>query len=124
VQFELEVVLELLLYVSANIDGADVRHVRGAFKKENAVHQLLRMNHFLDGLFPIIGTEAKVSPVLAHFRVEKILVDGGELSPQRLAQMFQNFIIPTHGRIVAKAPPQRTLVHEGKQNQIEKFKEN
>ncbi len=96
-----EIAFKLRLDVVANIDLPDVGHVRSSVEEENPVHQLFRVNHFFDGFFAVMGPEPEIAPVIAHFAVEEILIDGCELRLKRFALVFVNFIVSAHAGILA-----------------------
>ena len=77
IHLQREIAFKLRLDVRANIDFSDVCHVRSPVEEENSVHQLLRMNHFFDGLLAIVSSRPEITPVVTHFAMQKILVDGG-----------------------------------------------
>jgi len=100
VHLQRQVAFELRLDVGPHFDGTDISHVRGSVEEQNSVHQLFGMNHFFDGLFTVESSEPEVAPVLAHLRMEEVLVNGSEFRFKRLAQILENFIVSTHSRIL------------------------
>src|ERR1022692_221302 len=79
VVFELQIVLELRLDRSSNVDFEVVGHVRRTVEIQNSLHALFGMHHFLDGFLLRQLGEPLVAPVLAHFRVQEVLIDGRQL---------------------------------------------
>jgi hypothetical protein len=101
VHLQRQVAFELRLNVGSYLDGPDIGHIRGSVEEQNSVHQLFGMNHFFDGLFAVESSEPEVAPVLAHLRMEEVLVNGSELRLKRLAQILENFIVSAHPTILA-----------------------
>ena len=100
-QLQREVVFELRLDVRPNLDGSDVGHVRRAIQKQDAVHQLFGVGHLGNGFLAVVFRQAQVAPVLAHFRVEKVLIDGGQLRLQHFVQKLQDLVVSAHRAILA-----------------------
>jgi hypothetical protein len=60
-------------------------------------HQLVGVFHLLDRfLAPFLG-EHLVAPVLQQPIVQPVLVDRGQLMPQRLVEIFDDFGVALHG---------------------------
>ena len=67
-----------------------------AIQKEDALDQRFGVLHLVDGLLLDVVAEPLVLPVLAHFGVQKILIDGGQLLGERLIESLNNLGIPLH----------------------------
>jgi hypothetical protein len=65
-------------------------------EKQDSFDQHFGVFHLADGLLLDVFGELVVAPVLAHFRVQKVLVDGGQLFAQSLIQFSKNFRISFH----------------------------
>src|SRR5205814_6335683 len=70
--------------------------IRKALEKENPLHQALGMPHFVDRCLPLVLRETLETPVLEHFRVKEILIDGGELVRQHRVQPRDYFRVTLH----------------------------
>ena len=81
-----EVVLQLLDDGLTDVDLAEALHVRQALEEEDALDQLVGVLHLVDRLLADVLVEPLVAPVLAHLRVQEVLVDGGELAGEDLVQ--------------------------------------
>jgi hypothetical protein len=101
VYLEGEIAFKLRLDVVADIDLPDIAHVGSSVEEKNAIHQLFCVNHLFDRFLAVMGTEAEISPVVAHLAVEEILIDGCELGLEGFAQVFVDSIVSAHGGILA-----------------------
>jgi hypothetical protein len=86
----------LLRDVLAHIDLHVLLHVGDAIEVEDALHHLLRVFHLLDGLLAAVLRQALVVPVLAHHRVDEVLVDAGQLGAQHVVQDLDDLVVPLH----------------------------
>ena len=96
VVLQLHIVLELLLHALTDVDLEVVGHVRCAVEIEDALHQFFGVRHLFDRLFANQFRQPLVSPVLAHLRVQKVLVDRRKLGFQHLVQQRNNLCITLH----------------------------
>jgi len=67
-----------------------------AVEVQDPVDDLLRVLHLLDGLLADVGGELLVAPVLAHARVDEVLVDGGELGAEHVLQHLDDLFVALH----------------------------
>ena len=74
---EREVVPEHLRRAGADVELPEALEVRQTVEEEDALDELVRMLHLVDRLLVDPAAEVLVTPVLAHARVQEILVDGG-----------------------------------------------
>jgi hypothetical protein len=89
-KLQVEVALDHFLDILA--DGQLQRlHAGDAFEKENALDQRFGVLHFADGLFLDVFGKAVVAPVFTHFRVEKVLIDGGQLFAESFVEFGDDF---------------------------------
>jgi hypothetical protein len=57
---------------------------------------LLGVLHLVDRLLLDVVPEPVIAPVVAHLRVEKVLVDGGQLFAQRDVQLLDHLRVTLH----------------------------
>src|SRR5262249_58589410 len=57
-----------------------------AFEIENVSDDFVRVFHFVDAAFTDLVVQPVVAPVLAHFGMDKVLVDGSEIRRQHLVE--------------------------------------
>src|SRR5439155_10130840 len=58
----------------ADVDLAELLHIRRAFEVENPRDELIGVAHLADGLAADFLPEPLVAPVLAHARVDEVLI--------------------------------------------------
>ena len=83
---ELEVALELLGHGLADVELVEALQVRQALEEEDALDEPLGVLHLVDRLGAALRGERVVAPVLAHLRVQEVLVDRDELAGEHLVQ--------------------------------------
>ena len=59
--------------------------------------QAVGMLHFVDGLFPDNIGDDRVAPIFTHLRMNKVLIDPGELLAKNVIQHFDDFGVSLHG---------------------------
>src|SRR5579871_3919024 len=91
-----QIALEDLLYASADPELVQRLHVRVAIEEQDANDEHVSVAHFLDRFFtPCLG-EIPVAPVVKNAVVEPVLIDRGELMPQRLVEVVDHSLFATH----------------------------
>jgi len=95
-QFELQVVLELLLHISANPDHVIARNLGSAVEEQDAVDELLGVLHLPHRFLVVLLAEAVKAPVHAHLGLAEILIDGRQLDRQGPVQRFDDFGFAFH----------------------------
>ena len=71
-------------------------HGRHSFEEQDALENLFGVLHLADRLLPDVLAEPMVSPVVAHFRVHEVLIDGRQLFLERLVQLRNNILFALH----------------------------
>ena len=85
-ELELQITAQALLYALADQELVQILEVRKAFEEKNSFHQAFRVVHLVDRCLALVMRETIESPVIEHFRVQKILVDRGQLVRQHRVQ--------------------------------------
>src|SRR5262245_4107045 len=85
-ELELEVELMLLHRLFADLDRIQALHVGNTVEQKDPMDDLIGMLHLLDRLLALLRGQLLISPVLAHLRVNEILVDRGELRSEDRVQ--------------------------------------
>ena len=80
---ELVVGLELRAHVRADVQ-VQILHLRRRVEEQQPLDDLLGMLHLVDRLLADEAAKLVIAPVVAHLRVQEVLVDGRELLPQRI----------------------------------------
>src|SRR6266508_3232348 len=88
--FQLRRQADLLHGRLAHLDGAEPLQVGQPLQVQDAVDQLLGVAHLLQRQLAVALGEAGVAPVVAHSRVEEVLVDGGQLEAQVLVEQLDD----------------------------------
>ena len=104
----LEIAIQDLLDVLADMQRIEHLHIGKAVQEDDAVDQLVGVLHLLDRfLAPLLG-ERFQTPVVQQAIVQPILIDGGELVPQRLVEIFDDlgFALHVHAPISARWAPE------------------
>jgi hypothetical protein len=96
VALELQVALQRLFDVLADQQLAQVLQVRQAFQEQDALHQSVGVLHLVDRLVVGVLAQARQSPVIEHPRVQKVLVDRGQLVLEDLVQRLQDDGVALH----------------------------
>ena len=86
---------ELRLHVTADVEF-QVLHLGGGVEEQDALDQLLGVLHLVDRLLLDVVAERVVAPLVAHLRVQEVLVDGRELLTQRHVQLGNDLRGPFH----------------------------
>ena len=60
------------------------------------------MLHFVNRLVVLVFCEFAETPVLIHFTVQKILIDGNQLVVKDFVEMLDNFSVAFHGAVLSK----------------------
>src|SRR5713101_3752177 len=102
-EFELEIALQSRLHVFADRDTHGFGQAWRPVEKQNALDQFFSVFHFVDRLLLDELAQLAVMPVLAHFRVQEILIDGGELFFKRLLQGGNHLWISFHGFLSSRS---------------------
>ena len=90
VLFELPVEGKLFWHGLADHHRAQPLHVGQRIQQQDALHELLGIAHFLDGLLVVLGGQPVISPVAGDLRGGEVLVDGRQLGRQRFVQEFDD----------------------------------
>ena len=96
VQLERQIAFQLGLHVGADLDGADVGHIRRAIEKQDAVHQFFGVGHLGNGFLAVEVGQPQIAPILAHLGVQKVLVDGRQLSLENVIEMLDDLFVSAH----------------------------
>jgi hypothetical protein len=67
-----------------------------AVEVEDALDDLVGVLHLLDGFLAGDGGQLGEAPVVAHLRVDEVLVDGGELRGEDLVQNLDDLRVALH----------------------------
>jgi hypothetical protein len=59
------------------------------------------VDYLFDGLLTVMLSEALVAPVLVHFGVQKVLIDGREFGSEGDSKVLQTFSLPRMLAIVS-----------------------
>jgi hypothetical protein len=100
-QFELQIAAEHFLGVLADHQLVQVLQVGQAVEHQDAFDQLVGMLHFLDRLFVLMLAQRLEPPMTIHARVQKILVDGGQLVLELAIQQLDYLLVGFHDSILA-----------------------
>jgi hypothetical protein len=73
---------ELLWHSFANGHGAKPLHVRDTLEVEDVLDERFGILHFIDATLPDMVVESFITPVVTHFGVHKVLVDGSQIGCQ------------------------------------------
>ncbi|MET3146617.1 UNVERIFIED_ORG: hypothetical protein ABIB63_002415 [Xanthomonas axonopodis] len=66
------------------------------FEKQNAVGQLVRMLHLVDGFLVLMLGQFFQAPVLQHLGVQEVLVDRSEFVVEHLVEVLDDLGIALH----------------------------
>src|SRR5262249_42572010 len=97
--FDFQVQPELLRHRLADVDLAEPLQVGQAFEVEQALDEAVGMLHLVDRFGAKLLPQTLVAPVLAHPRVDEVLVDRRELVRENLIEELEDPILTLH------APP-------------------
>jgi hypothetical protein len=81
-----KVELELLGNLLANVDFAEALYIGYTLEKEDSLDELVGMFHLVDRFFANSLGETVITPVFAHLRMKKVLIDGGKLAGEDIVQ--------------------------------------
>src|SRR5216684_12250 len=96
-EFELEIALQLRLHVFADRETHGFVQAWRPVEKQNALDQFFSVFHFVDRLLLDELAQLAVMPVLTHFRVQEVLIDGGQFFFERILQRSNDLWISLHG---------------------------
>ena len=65
-------------------------------EKQDALDQFLGVLHLVDRLLLDERAEPVVAPVVAHLRVQEVLVDGRQLLLERLVELSNDLVVSAH----------------------------
>src|ERR1022692_4801222 len=102
IQRQRQVVLQLRFHVRADLDRKQLGHVGYAFEKKDALHQDVGVLHLFDGFLPVQRRQPLISPALAHFGVQEILVNRSQLRLEHFVQQSQDLFVTAHSQIVTQ----------------------
>src|SRR4030095_6196823 len=93
---ELEIQRQRFLHILPDQQLVQILEIRQSFEKQDALDQLVRRLHLVDRLVVLVPCEALESPVAEHPRMQKILIDRGELVGEHRIQMTDDVRIAAH----------------------------
>jgi hypothetical protein len=96
--FTLELDPKLLGHVLPDRHRPHPLHVGDALEEQDPVHDPLRVLHLFEGDVPEALRQSPVAPVLAHLRVQEVLIDDGQLQGQQIVERVRNPAVPLHPR--------------------------
>src|SRR6185436_18247871 len=99
--FHLEVEAELLGHGLADVDLAEPLEVGHALEIEDALDERVGVLHLLDRFRAHLLLEPLVAPVLAHARVDEVLVHRRELGGEDIVERGDDLVGALHGRAPA-----------------------
>jgi len=67
------------------------RNVGHAVEKDNSRDQLFGVLHFVDGAFFDFPVQLTIAPVIAHLRMDHVLIDRGQFVGQEAVERFDTF---------------------------------
>ena len=79
-----------------NFQGAEILQIGQSFKHQNAVDDVIGVVHFTKAFLIHLLAQRIKAPVAEHARVQKILVDRGQLIFKYYIQVFNDFRIAFH----------------------------
>jgi hypothetical protein len=89
--------LHLLARALADTHLVQALQVRETLEIQDALDQLVGVLHLFDGLLAGLLRDPQVAPVLAHLRVDEVLIDGRELGGEDLVERLDDRSISPHG---------------------------
>src|SRR5215813_3159100 len=93
---EVEIDAELLGHGLAHVDLAQALHVGHALEVQDALDEPVGVAHLPDGLLAHLLPQPLVAPVLAHARMDEVLVDGRELGGEDLVEQRDDVVVALH----------------------------
>src|SRR5690606_34290746 len=97
VVLHLEIELELLFDRLADRDFVVPLNVRDPLQEEDALDQIVGVLHLVDGLLVDMLPKALIAPVLAHLRVDEVLIDRGQFGREDVVEMIDDLCAALHG---------------------------
>src|SRR5262245_19034595 len=91
-----QVEAQLFGNVLADVDLAQALHVGDAVQEKDPLDDLLGMLHLAHGLLADGVLQPAIAPVLAHFAVDEILVDGRELGGEDVVEDLDDAFFALH----------------------------
>jgi hypothetical protein len=83
---EREIDGELLRHPLTDQDVAEPLQVGDPFEEQQAVDDLFGVFHLSEGFFSKFFPEPQISPICTHFRMQEVLIDGGELGREYVVE--------------------------------------
>jgi uncharacterized protein (DUF2342 family) len=77
--FDAQVALKHFLGVLADVQLAQVLNVRQAFQEQDALDQLVRVLHLVDGFVVLVLAELVQAPIFIHACMQEVLIDRDQL---------------------------------------------
>ena len=99
--FEFQVALEHFPGVLPNHEFAKILKIGQTLQKQDALHQVIGVFHFINGLVVFVLCQFPESPVLIHLAVQEVLVDGNQLVVENFVEVFDDLWIAFHGVVPA-----------------------
>jgi len=72
---QLQIILKVFLDIGPHTDRVVARDLGDAVQEQDPVDQLFRVPHLAHRFFVVLLAKFQISPVLAHLRLAKVLVD-------------------------------------------------
>src|SRR5258705_4746965 len=94
--FELEVALEDLLDILANVEPAERLEIGQAVEKQDASREPVGVLHLVDRLGPLERVELLDAPIVEQAIVQPILIGRGELVLQRFVEKLDDLGVALH----------------------------
>ncbi len=98
--FDTQVALEHLPSVLTDLQLAQILDVRQAFKKQNALDQLVSMLHLVNGFSVLVLAELVQTPIFIHARMQKVLIDRDQLIGKDLVEMLDDCNVAFHDGVL------------------------
>ncbi|MCY1425252.1 hypothetical protein D9M71_410360 [compost metagenome] len=95
-----QVTLKHFLGVLADVQLAQVLDVRQAFKEQDALDQLVRVLHLVDGFVVLVLAELVQAPIFIHARMQEVLIDRDQLIGKDLVEMLDDCNVAFHDGVL------------------------
>src|SRR5216683_1073659 len=98
---ERQVIVDLLPHRAAYEDRVVVREIGDTFEKENTLDQFVSMLHLFNRFLVVHLLQDRITPVLAHTGMNKILIDAGKLFPKKLVEQVDDSRVSLHTTLLS-----------------------
>src|SRR5262252_5131447 len=98
---ERQVVVDLLPHCAAYEDRVVVGEIGDTFEKENTLDQCISVLHLLDRFLIIHLLQDRITPVLAHSGMNKILIAASKFFPQKLVEQVNDTRVSLHTSLLS-----------------------